>query len=80
MVTLLKSNGFVRIETFVGNSNDGSNLSNVQQTIRNFLRTYIHNIIGHYNPSVRLLTPLTYVVCVNFIHEWRYVQFKDDSE
>ena len=29
---------------------------------------YIHNIIGHYNPTVRITTYLrtTYVVCVNF--------------
>ena len=35
-----------------------------------FSNTYI---IGHYNPSVRiidLLSHTTYVVCVNFIHEW----------
>ena len=37
---------------------------------------YIHNtyIIGHYNPSVRIIDLLshnTYVVCVNFIHKWR---------
>ena len=31
-------------------------------------------IIGHYNSSVRiidLVSPNTYVVCVNFIHKWR---------
>ena len=31
-------------------------------------------IIGHYNPSVRiinLVSRATYVVCVNFIHKWR---------
>ena len=34
--------------------------------------------IGHYNPSVRiidLVSHTTYVVCVNFIHKWRYLQF-----
>ena len=44
--------------------------------------TYIY-IIGHYNPSVRiidLVSHTTYVVCVNFIHKWRHLQFKVDSE
>ena len=36
------------------------------------LHTYTY-IIGHYNPSVRiidLVSHTTYVVCVNFIHKW----------
>ena len=40
-------------------------------------------IIGHYNPSVRiidLVSHTTYVVCFNFIHQWRDLQFKVDSE
>ena len=43
------------------------------------LHTYI---IGHYNPSVRIIdlvshvSHVTYVVCVNFIHKWRDLQFK----
>ena len=44
------------------------------------LYTYI---IGHYNPSVRiihLVSHSTYVVCVNFIHKWRDLQFKVNSE
>ena len=45
---------------------------------------YIHTyIIGHYNPSVRiidLVSHTTYVVCVNFIHKLRDLQFKVDSE
>ena len=44
------------------------------------LHTYI---IGHYYPSVRiidLVSHTTYVVCVNFIHKWRDLQFKVDSE
>ena len=44
--------------------------------------TYIYTI-GHYNPSVRiidLVSHTTYVVCVNFIHELRDLQFKIDSE
>ena len=45
-----------------------------------YLHTYI---IGHYNPSVRiidLVSHITYVVCVNFIHKWWDLQFKFDSE
>ena len=46
---------------------------------------YTHTfIIGHYNPSVRiidLVSHTTYVECVlNFIHKWRYLQFIVDSE
>ena len=40
-------------------------------------------IIGQYNPLVRiidLVSHTTYVVCVNFIHKWRDLQFKVDSE
>ena len=37
--------------------------------------TCIHTyIIGHYNPSVRIIDPVShtiYVACVNFIHKWR---------
>ena len=46
----------------------------------NHLHTYI---IGHYNPSVRvidLVSHKTYVVCVNFLHKWRDLQFKVDSK
>ena len=43
---------------------------------------YVHTyIIGHYNPSVRiidLVSDTTYVVCANFVHKWS--QFKVDSE
>ena len=42
----------------------------------------IHSIY-HYNPSVRiidLVSHTTYVLCVNFIHMWRDLQFKVDSE
>ena len=44
------------------------------------IHTYI---IGHYNTSVRiidLVSHITYVVSVNFIHKWRDLQFKVDSE
>ena len=40
-------------------------------------------IIGHYNPSIRIIdlaSHSTYVVCVNFIQKWRNLQFKVDSE
>ena len=40
-------------------------------------------IIGHYNPLIRLIdlvTHTTNVMCVNFIHKWRNLQFKVDSE
>ena len=45
-----------------------------KKTIR-VAETYIHTyIIGHYNPSARiidLVSHTTYVVCVHFIHKWR---------
>ena len=45
---------------------------------------YIHtHIIGHYNPSFRIIDlvyHISYVVCVNFIHKWRHLHFKVDSE
>ena len=56
------------------------------QSISCFLVSYgvIHTyIIGHYNPSVRiidLVSHTTYAVCVNFIHKWRDLEFKVDSE
>ena len=40
-------------------------------------------IIGHNNPSVsiiNLVSHTNYVLCVNFIHKWRDLQFKVDSE
>ena len=40
-------------------------------------------IIGDYNPSVRiidLVSHITYILCVNFIHKWRDLQFKADTE
>ena len=46
--------------------------------------SYIYTyIIGHYNPSVRiidLVSKTTNVVCINFIHKWWDLQFKVDSE
>ena len=49
-------------------------------TLHGSTHTYI---IGHYNPSVRIIDLVShtiYVVCVNFIHKWRDLQFKVDSE
>ena len=45
-----------------------------------WIHTYIHYIyiIGHYNPSARiieLVSHTTYVMCVNFIHKLRGLQF-----
>ena len=40
-------------------------------------------IIGHYYPSVRIIDLVSHtsdVVCVNFIHKWRDLQFKVDLE
>ena len=55
-----------------------------QWIFNSVINHYIHTyIIGHYNPSVRimdLVSPTTYVACVNFIHHWRDLQFKVDSE
>ena len=48
------------------------------------VNTGIHTyIIGHYNPSVRiigLVSHTTHVMCVNFMREWRNIQFNVDSE
>ena len=44
--------------------------------------TYIHNWPLQ-PPSVRIISLVsytTYVVCVNFIHKWRDLEFKVDSE
>ena len=44
---------------------------------------FVFHIIGHYNPTVRiidLVSHITYVVCVNFMHKWQDLQFKVDTE
>ena len=49
----------------------------------NDLQILYTHIINHYNPSVRiidLVSHITYVVCVNFIHKWQNLQFKVVSE
>ena len=64
--------------TFTFPFSDNENFS-----FRTYTYTYIHTyIIGYYNPSVRitLASHTTHVVCVNFIHEWRHLQFNVDSE
>ena len=40
----------------------------------------LSKIQKYYNPSVRiidLVSHTTYIVCVNFIHKWRDLQFKE---
>ena len=51
-------------------------------TFKKELKGYTY-IIGHYNPSVRIIDQVshtTYVVCITFIHKWRALHFKVDSE
>ena len=48
-----------------------------------FYLKYNAYIIGHYNPSVRIINIVShtsYIVCVNFIHKWQDLHFKVDSE
>ena len=57
-------------------------LNLVQKFLWSFEQRYTH-IIGHYNPPVwiiDLVSHTAYVVCVNFIHKRRDLQFKVDSE
>ena len=64
----------VAIRKYLSGNNTVSDYSNIL-SIYSFIHTYI---IGHYNPSVRiidLVSHTTYVVCVNFIHKWRNLQF-----
>ena len=46
--------------------------------------TYIHNIhnspLQSFSQDYGLASHITHVVCVNFIREWRDLQFKFDSE
>ena len=54
-------------------------MENTTRLLDSLKNIYIHTyIIGHYNPSVRIIDLVphtTYVVCVNFIHKWRDLQF-----
>ena len=48
-----------------------------------FWRSLFMYVIGHYNPSVRIIDIVshsTYVVCINLKDKWRALQFKVDSE
>ena len=48
----------------------------------NLWNTYIHNIYI-IDPSARIINLVshsTLIVCVNFIHKWRHLQFEVDSE
>ena len=46
-----------------------------------FLVAYIHNrSLQPFSQDYNLVNHTTYVVCVNFIHEWWNLQFKVDSE
>ena len=47
--------------------------------IQRYTPTYI---IGHYNPSVKVINIVshtTHAVCVNFIHKWQDLQFKKST-
>ena len=53
-----------------------------QLPVKQVVVIYIY-IIGHYNPSVKIIdlaSHTTYVLCVNFIHKWWDLQFKVDTE
>ena len=41
--------------------------------------THIY-VIGHYNPSVRIIDLVSHTTYVNFMHKWRDLQFKVDCE
>ena len=75
---------FLEVEEILTLLDFGSILKEVQNNIFNKILVNIHTyIIGHYNPSVRiidLVSPTTYFVCVNFIHNWQDLQFNVDSE
>ena len=52
----------------------------IKSKVHTYLLTYL---IGHYNPSVRiiaLVSHTTYVMCVNSMLKWWDLQFKVDSE
>ena len=50
-------------------------------TIRTRIWIYIHNWpLQSFSQVNDLVSHTTYVVCVNFIHKWRDLQFKVDSE
>ena len=60
----------------------GTSLSYCCVGVLNYFNKHTY-ITGHYNPSVSisdLVSHTTYVVCVNFIHKWRDLQFKVDTK
>ena len=81
----LRGNHFVFINSMAMESDGCEFCENTKTELQNIAgKYYIHTyIIGHYNPSVRiidLVSHTTYVVCVNFIHKWRDLQFKVGSK
>ena len=46
----------------------------------NYQITYIHLPLQHFSQDYDLASHTTYVLCVNFIREWRDLQFNVDSE
>ena len=65
------------------NVKDKIDMKGLHKSLHNYLVNFINPSthtyrIGYYNPSVRiidLVSHTTYVVCVNFIHKWRDLQF-----
>ena len=51
--------------------------SNEEENLRIVSHTYI---IGHYNRSDRIIVLVSNTTYVNFIHQWRDLQFKVNSE
>ena len=46
-----------------------------------YIHTYIHNwLLQPFSQNYDPVSHTTYVVCVNFLHTWRDLQFKVDSE
>ena len=53
----------------------------IESIIHKYIHAYIHNwSLQPFSQGYDLALNTTYVVCVNFIHEWRDLQFKADSE
>ena len=46
-----------------------------------YIHTYIHNWpLQSFSQDYGLVSHTAHVVCVNFMHEWRDIQFNVDSE
>ena len=50
------------------------------EIIFNYIHTYINWSLQPFSQDYYLVSHTTYVVCVNFIHKWRDLQFNVDSE